>query len=203
MIQRLGVFGGTFDPPHVGHLILASESLAQLGLQKVLWVLTATPPHKQPNSITSLEHRLAMLRIAVGDDRAFEISDVDMNRRGPHYTYDSLTLLRHRYPDAALALILGGDSLHDLPGWYRPVDLVKMCDEVGVMRRPVDSIDLAALEKELPGLTAKVRFVEAPLLEIASHEIRSRARRGLPFRYFLPSAVYDYIIQHQLYLDTQ
>ena len=202
MIRRLGVFGGTFDPPHVGHLILASESLAQLGLQKMLWVLTATPPHKQPDSISPLDHRLTMLRLATGDDPAFELSDVDMKRPGPHYTFDTMTLLAAKHPGAELVLVLGGDSLHDLPGWHRPVDLVAACHEIGVMRRPVDSIDLAALEQELPGLTRKVQFVDAPLLEIASHEIRSRVRHSLPFRYFVPPAVYDYIIQRRLYLHA-
>jgi nicotinate-nucleotide adenylyltransferase len=202
MPRRLGVFGGTFDPPHVGHLILASESLAQLGLHKVLWVLTATPPHKQPNAISALEERLAMLRLAIGDNPAFEISDMDMRRSGPHYTYDTMRLLEREYPDAELVLILGGDSLHDLPSWHRPAELVAACHEIGIMRRPADSIDLAQLEQELPGLTKKARLVDAPLLEIASHEIRSRARRSLPFRYFVPPAVYDYIVQHRLYSDA-
>jgi len=201
MAQRLGVFGGTFDPPHIGHLILASESLTQLGLQRMLWVLTAAPPHKQPNSISPLEHRVAMLRLAIGDDSAFELSDVDMKRTGPHYTADTMTILGAENPHAELVLVLGGDSLHDLPRWHRPADLVAACHEIGVMRRPVDSIDLAGLEQELPGLTRKVRFVDAPLLEIASHEIRTRARRSLPFRYFVPPAVYDYIVQHRLYLN--
>jgi nicotinate-nucleotide adenylyltransferase len=199
MTPRLGVFGGTFDPPHIGHLILACESLAQLELQKMLWVLTAAPPHKHPNSISPLEHRLAMLRLAIGDNPAFELSDVDMERPGPHYTYDTMTLLGEKYPGVDLVLVLGGDSLHDLPGWHRPADLVAACHEIGVMRRPVDAIDLTALGQQLPGLTDKVRFVDAPLLEIASHEIRLRARRGLPFRYFVPPMVYDYIAQYRLY----
>jgi nicotinate-nucleotide adenylyltransferase len=200
MTQRLGVFGGTFDPPHIGHLILACESLSQLDLQKMLWVLTASPPHKQQESVSAVEHRLAMLRLAIGDDPAFQLSDADMRRPGPHYTYDTMKLLGREYPNAELILILGGDSLHDLPGWYRPADLVAATHEIGVMRRPVDSIDLAALERELPGLTDKVRFVDAPLLEIASHEIRTRVQRGLPIRYFLPPRVYDYIVEHRLYL---
>ena len=202
MTQRIGVLGGTFDPPHIGHLILACESLSQLNLQKMLWVLTATPPHKQQESISALKHRLAMLRLAVDDDPAFEISDVDMRRPGPHYTLDTMTLLAGDHPDAELVLLLGGDSLHDLPGWHRPADLLAAVHEIGVMRRPVDSIDVPALERQLPGLSDKVRFVDAPLLQIASHEIRTRALRGLPFRYFVPRAVYDYIVEHRLYVDS-
>ena len=98
--------------------------------------------------------------------------------------------------------LIGGDSLHDLPTWHSPVELVAACNEIGVMRRPGDSIDLSALEKQIPGLTRKVRFVDAPLLEIASHEIRQRVVAGLSFRYYLLPAVYEYIVAHKLYTNS-
>jgi nicotinate-nucleotide adenylyltransferase len=199
MTQRIGIFGGTFDPPHLGHLILASEARAQLQLSRLLWVLTSIPPHKTEQPISPLDDRLAMLKLALEDEPGFELSSVDMDRPGPQYTLDTINLLAQIYPEAELIPLVGGDSLRDLPTWHNPVELAAACQEIGVMRRPGDSIDLSSLENEIPGISAKVRFVDAPLLEIASHEIRQRARQGLPFRYYLLPPVYQYIIRHKLY----
>lgn len=200
--ERIGIFGGTFDPPHVGHLILASEAYAQLQLNRILWVLTPLPPHKRDQNITSLEHRCAMLELALADNPAFELSLIEMNRPGPHYTVDTLRLIAEQNPASELILLIGGDSLRDLPSWHRPRDLLAACHEIGVMRRPGAGTDLSALEAALPGIQAKVRFVEAPLLEIASREIRRRIAQGLPFRYYLPPPVYHYIVKHQLYKEV-
>ncbi len=199
MNERIGIFGGTFDPPHLGHLILASEARAQLNLTRLLWVLTPTPPHKLSQFISSIEDRLAMLKLALDNDPAFELSTTEMERPGPHYTLDTLQVLADIHPEADLILLLGGDSLRDLPTWHRPADLVAACRQIGVIRRPGDSIEVSALEKQIPGITDKVRFVEAPLLEIASHEIRRRASSGLPFRYYLLPSVYSYVVEHKLY----
>ena len=202
MIARIGVFGGTFDPPHLGHLILASEARSQLGLTRLLWVLTALPPHKRGQVISPLEDRLAMIRLALADERAFELSRVDIDRPGPHYTLDTLNLLRGQNAGCELTLVIGGDSLRDLPQWHRPLDVLAACDSIGVMRRPGDEIDLTELEASLPGLIEKVSFVDAPLLEISSHEIRERARQGLPFKYYVPNEVHRYILSHHLYRDS-
>jgi nicotinate-nucleotide adenylyltransferase len=198
-MPSIGIFGGTFDPPHLGHLILAAEARAQFGLDRLLWVLTPDPPHKQDQPIAPLEHRLAMVKLAIADDPSFELSTVEMDRPGPHYALDTVKILADQNPGAELVYLMGGDSLRDLPAWYRPADLVAALRFIGVMRRLGDSIDLSALEKMLPGLTAKVRFVDAPLLDIAAHEIRARAAEGRPFRYFLPAGVYSYIVEHHLY----
>jgi len=173
-----GLFGGSFDPPHVGHLILASEAYAQLGLTRLLWILTPTPPHKLEKLISPVEHRLAMLQAAIAGNASFELSRVELDRPGPHYTLDTLQVIRAASPSAGLVLLIGGDSLHDLPAWHRPAELVAACDRIGVMRRPGDSADLPLLEQRLPGLTEKIRFVEAPLLDIASSDIRRRAAAG-------------------------
>ncbi len=199
MRGRTGIFGGTFDPPHLGHLILASEARAQLDLARLLWVLTPTPPHKLDQPITPLQHRLAMLQRAIEGEPAFELSRIEVERPGPHYMLDTLKLLADQNPGAELVLLLGGDSLHDLPAWHRPADLVAACDQIGVMHRPGESVDLAELEAQVPGLAAKVRFIAAPLLEIASREIRRRVAQGGPFRYYLPAAVYEYIRRNELY----
>jgi nicotinate-nucleotide adenylyltransferase len=197
--QRLGIFGGTFDPPHLGHLILAAESCDQLALTHLLWVLTPTPPHKLKQPITPLEHRLSMLQLLIADEPRFELSRIEMERHGPHYTLDTLRILAEVHQGADLVLLVGGDSLHDLPTWHRPTDLVAACSEIGVMRRPGDPIDLSRLEAALPGIGDKLRFVEAPLLEISSSEIRRRIAIGRSFRYYLPSPIYQYIQDHRLY----
>jgi len=199
----IGLFGGTFDPPHIGHLILSAEARFSLGLDRLLWILTPNPPHKQDQPITPLEHRLAMVKLAISDNHHFELSTVEIDRPGPHYALDTMKIISEQNPAADLVYLMGGDSLRDLPTWHRPLDLISGLRCIGVMRRPGDSIDLPALEKIIPGLTAKVRFVDAPLLDIAAHEIRQRVADGRPFRYFLPTAVYDYIVEHNLYRKSQ
>jgi len=199
MANLIGIFGGTFDPPHLGHLILAAEARQQFGLRRLLWVLTPIPPHKLDQTITPIEYRLTMLQLAIARNPAFEISRVEMDRRGPHYTLDTVNLLAGQNPGAEMVYLMGGDSLRDLPAWHRPAELLSACRYLGVMRRPSDAIHLPDLEAILPGITRKVHFVDAPLVEISSHEIRQRIANGRPFRYFLPPSVYEYILERDLY----
>lgn len=201
--ERVGLFGGTFDPPHVGHLILASEAKSQLELTRVLWTVTPDPPHKQDQPITSLEHRLAMVQLAIQDNPSFELSKIELERPGPHYTVDTIRLLAEQNPEAEIVPIIGGDSLQDLPTWHRPQEILYAAHWVGVMRRPGEETNLQALERELPGISSKVHYVDAPLLEIASREIRDRVAEGKPFRYYLPLPVYKYINEHHLYQQTE
>ena len=201
--ERLGLFGGTFDPPHVGHLILASEARSQLELTRVLWTVTPDPPHKQDQFITPLEHRLAMVKLAIQENQFFELSEIELSRPGPHYTVDTIRLLAKQNPNAEIVPIIGGDSLQDLPTWHEPNELVYAAHWVGVMRRPGEEPDLRELERELPGITSKVHYVDAPLLEIASREIRSRVADGRPYRYYLPTPVYHYINEHHLYQRSE
>ncbi|HEX9838885.1 MAG TPA: nicotinate-nucleotide adenylyltransferase [Anaerolineales bacterium] len=197
--ERIGLFGGTFDPPHIGHLILASEAQYQLELTRLLWTLTPEPPHKQDQPITPIEHRLAMVNLAIADNPSFELSRLELDRPGPHYTLDTIKLVAEQNPDAEIVPVIGGDSLHDLPTWHHPQELLYAAHWIGVMRRPGESANLEELERELPGISSKVHYVDAPLLEIASREIRSRIADGRIFRYYLPDPVYHYINQHHLY----
>jgi len=197
--ERLGVFGGTFDPPHIGHLSLAAEACQQLKIDRMLWVLTPTSPFKRDQHITSVEHRLLMLERAIVGNRKFELSKIELENPGPYYTVETIHSLAERYPSADLILIIGGDSLRDLPDWHQPADLVAACHQIGVIRRPGDSVDLSAVERQVPGTPAKVRFVDAPLMDISSSDIRRRVRENLPFRYFLSRAVYEYIQENNLY----
>ena len=194
----LGVFGGTFDPPHIGHLILAEEALAQLRLDRLLWLLAGDPPHKQEGVLTPLDDRLAMLEAAIEGNARFELSRIDIDRPGPHYTADALRLIREAYPGAELVFLLGGDSLHDITAWSRPQEILTQA-RLGVMRRPGQSFDLGALESVLAGISGRVAFLDLPMIDISSHDIRRRAREGLPYRYMVPEFVRAIIEEQGLY----
>ncbi len=197
--MRLGVLGGTFNPIHLGHLILAEEACSQLALDRVLWVLTPTPPHKPNQAILGWADRLQMLKIAVTGNPRFEISFVDIWRQPPYYARDTIYKLRERYADDQLFFLMGSDSLINLPGWYHPQELVGACDGLGVMIRPEAQIDEIRLEEIIPGLFQKVKFISAPLIEISSSDIRRRIAQGEPFRYYLHPEVYEYLRRQNCY----
>jgi len=201
--MRLGVFGGTFDPPHLGHLILASEACYSLQLDQVLWVVTSHPPHKKDQFITPIRYRVDMVSRTLSAEPFFALSLVEVERPGPHYVVDTMRIMRERYPQVELIYLMGGDSLRDLPNWYRPREFLSNCDKLGVMRRPQDEINMDQLEAELIGISEKVQFIPTPLIEISSQEIRARIREKRPFRYFLPEAVYHYILENKLYRGKQ
>jgi len=196
---KIGLFGGTFDPPHIGHLILASEAVHQFGLSRLLWMLAPDPPHKQDQPITPLPHRLEMLRRSIADNPSFEISRLEIDRPGPHYTIDTVRLLIQQEPNVDIFLLLGGDSLRDLPAWRLCTQLVAEVSKIGVMRRPDNPFDMPTLEAKIPGLTEKVTFIDAPLQDLASREIRRRIASGDSYRYYVHPAVYDYIEANRLY----
>jgi len=200
--SRLGIFGGTFDPPHLGHLILAMEAYEQLHLDKVLWVLEPIPPHKIGKRISSVEDRIEMVQAAIDDDPMFELSRVDIDRPGPHYVIDTMHILHDYFPNFELIFLMGGDSLEDMPSWHDPQGFLMACDYLGVMRRPGEKVDLKGLEKELPGLSRKVEFIEAPLLEISSKNIRVLMANNKPYRYYLSPDVYAIIQNKALYTES-
>lgn len=200
--MRVGVFGGTFDPPHLGHLILAAEASSQMKLDKLLWVLTPDPPHKRNQHLTPIEIRFELVKLSLMDDPTFEMCRVDLDRPGPHYTLDTVKLIRQEYPGADVFYLIGGDSLHDYPNWHKASDLLDELDGLGVMRRPGDQVDITLLESQIPGISRKIHFIEAPLLEIASHQIRRRIRQGRPFRYYVLPVVYQKILEAGYYFDV-
>jgi len=202
MPPLIGIFGGTFDPPHLGHLSLASAARAQLGLDRLLWMLTPDPPHKQGQVITAVHHRLAMLELALAGHPEFELSCIELYRPGPHYALDTIYLIAEQNPGADLVYLMGGDSLRDLPAWHHPADLLSSLRYLGVMLRPDSTYDLPALEEILPGITAKIRFVDAPPVDISASEIRALAAAGKPFREFVLPTVYEYIVKHKLYSQS-
>ena len=199
MSHRIGIFGGTFDPPHLGHMILASEALQQLKLTRLLWMLTPISPHKQNQHITPVAHRLEMVQTTIRDVPRFELSTLEFERSAPQYTVDTLHILQEQNPSSNLILLLGADSLRSITTWNHPKEIVAACHEIGVMQRPGELTQMGVLEAAIPNLKGKVRFVETPLLQISSREIRRRITEGLEYRYFLPPSVYEYIQVHHLY----
>jgi len=197
--MRIGIYGGTFDPPHLGHLILADEARNQLKIDRLLWVLAALPPHKQQQGVSPLSQRLELVRAAIASEPCFELSTVDIDRPGPHYALDTVRIISEQFPGEEIINIIGGDSLRDLPNWHMPQQLIRACTWIGVMRRPDDNINLSALEKTLPGISAKALFLDIPRLEISSSQIRLRIAEGRPFRYYLPVPVFDLVVQRGYY----
>lgn len=197
--SRIGVLGGTFDPPHYGHLAIAEEARVRLNLERVLFVPAREPPHKPGRPISPVEDRLAMVQAAIADNPAFTLSRVDVDRPGPSYTVDTMALLQAQLgSDAQLYLIIGMDSLRDLPTWHQPARLLDLCHIVAVSR-PGYSCDMAALARLLPAVTTRVILIDGPALDISATELQRRIRAGLPIRYQVPEPVRRYIYEKGLY----
>ncbi len=199
MSRRLGVLGGTFDPIHYGHLVAAQEARYQLALERVLFAPAAHPPHKPDEPLSKVHHRLRMVELAIEGREEFALSRVDVDRPGPHYTTDMLSLLQQAWgPGTEFFFVAGSDSLADILKWYRPERIIQQA-KLAVVRRPGIEVDIDALERELPGLSARVCWVEMPLLDISSTDLRERVRRGRPISFFLPPAVETYLLEQGLY----
>lgn len=198
--MRLGLLGGTFDPIHLGHLLMAEMAREALNLSRVLFVPAGDPPHKQGMEKTPAFHRRAMVELAVRGNPHFALSLVDLERAGPHYTSDTVRLIRAQDNLAAddCFLIIGGDSLVDLPTWHHAAELVTLC-RLAVIHRPGFRPDLTELEAAIPGIALRLDWVEMPPSGISSSDIRARVRAGQSIRYQVAEAVRKYIGQHQLY----
>jgi len=197
--MRVGVFGGTFDPIHIGHLVSAEEAWVELKLERVVFIPAGLPPHKLDHVVSPVEHRLAMLELAIASNPHFAVSRVDMDRFGPSYTADTIELLRDEWgPGVEIYFIMGSDSLLDILTWHDPRRLIRLCRFV-VLSRPGYQVDLDELDALLPGVASRVQMLNAPELAISSTDIQRRVREGLSIKYQVPEAVEDYIYQHKLY----
>jgi nicotinate-nucleotide adenylyltransferase len=195
---KLGVIGGTFDPPHYGHLVLAENARVQFALNRVLFVPAGQPPHKPERPVTLAQHRVAMVEAAIAGNKDFTVSRVDLDRPGPHYTVDTLGILTRAYPDAVLLFLMGGDSLAEFASWRDPSGIVRQA-RLAVMARPGWEADLASLVEEIPDIRDRLILLDAPYLEISGTDLRRRVRRGLPIRYLVPPGVEEYVREHKLY----
>jgi len=195
---RIGILGGTFNPPHLGHLICAQEAYLQLNLDRVTLIPARIPPHKPVDDEPGPEHRLELCRVAVGDDDRFDVSDAEITREGPSYTVDTLELLHSREPESELFLIVGGDIAAGLPSWREPERVLSLATLAVAGRRGTSRAEVDDALGGLPG-GERAEFFQMPTISIASTVLRRRVRAGQPIRYYVPDAVVNYIDRHRLY----
>lgn len=194
--KQVGLMCGTFDPPHLGHLILAETAARQIPLDEVLFLPVGQPPHKQ--EVTAAQHRVAMTTHAIADNPDFSLNTTDVERPAPHYTADLIPILHQQYPDAQFWFIMGGDSLATLATWERASVLIEMC-KLAVLERPGEVIDWEALEKTLPEVRSAVRLLSGLSMHISSTQIRQDLAASSRLRYVLPESVQLYIAEQGLY----
>jgi nicotinate-nucleotide adenylyltransferase len=197
--MRLGLFGGTFDPIHHGHLILADQCRESCELDRVWFVVAGVPPHK-PGGRTAVAHRLEMVRIAIAGNAAFVVSDIEATRPGPHYSVETLEAVHRGHPDDDLFFLIGADSLADLPSWREPERIARLATIVVVNRPGLEEVDPARLPDFGPG-SHRVCSVTIPPVGIASSDLRLRIARGRSIRYMAPRGVEAYIDAHGLYRE--
>jgi nicotinate-nucleotide adenylyltransferase len=192
--KTYGILGGTFDPPHIGHLILAQSAYEALGLDQVIFVPTSIQPHKINKVGTPGDIRFKMLQLAIDKDPRFDISDVEIGRPGISYTVDTFAILRTQYPEDSLYLLMGSDNVVDIAAWKDPEQLFALC-KVAAARRP-DHNPTGAYAN-------RVRYFEMPSIQLSSTLIRKKVKEGKSIKYLVPASVEDYILSNGLYRDRQ
>ena len=200
MKKRVGIFGGTFDPIHLGHLIVAETLMDEFSLDREVFIPAAVPPHKLGQKITDARHRYMMTMLAICSNPRFQASDMEMKRNGPSYSRDTLEeLIREHGEKTEFYFIVGADSVASLHTWNRIDELLSMCHFIGASR-PGCMPDMAEIRCRFGPLAEKIHCLETPELEISSTDIRERIRRGKTVRYIVPEAVEQYIYKERLYL---
>ncbi len=198
--MRVGIFGGVFNPPHIGHLLCAQEAYVQLELDRVVFVPAGRPPHREIPDDPGAEARLTMCEYAISADERFRLSRVEVDRDGPSYTVDTLRELGERAPGSELVLILGSDQARALPEWHRPDEVVRRCAVIGVAERDgMPREDVVARAGEVPGAAGKLRFFDMPRIDVSATMVRRRAAERRPIRYLVPDKVASYIGAQSLY----
>ena len=198
--MKLGIFGGTFDPIHNGHLMVAEHVRVEANLKRVLFIPAGRPWFKDGQTLSDAGHRLEMTRLAIADNPHFEVSDMEIRRDGPTYTIDTLAALHEEMcRGTELFLILGADALNELHRWRRPCDVLDMATVVGVARPGIGAVDRAALESIRVGASDEVLIVEGPFVDINAVDVRGRMAKGQSVKNLIPQAVEDYAGRHGLY----
>lgn len=200
---KVGILGGTFDPIHEGHLLIAESARACLSLDKVIFIPAGQPWLKSDREVTEAAHRLAMVELAIRNNSRFEVSDIEVERPGPTYTVNTLAELRRRLgAHAELYLILGMDSVRELGRWHRPEMIFEMCSVIAVSRPGIEDVSIREIECAFPSSGGRVRIVSGPMVDMSATDIRSQVGRdSLPRG--IPDSVGDYIREHGLYSDGE
>ena len=198
-MAHVGILGGTFNPPHLAHLVCASEAAAQLELDRVLFTPAAIPPHKQTEFDPGADERLALCELAVAGDERLGVCDIEVRRGGVSYTVDTLRELHEHAPEDDLTFIVGGDIALGLPSWHDPVGVLELATLAVAERSGAGRQDVAErLEQAFPG-HGSLRFFEMPRVDISSSEIRRRVAAGTTIRYLVPDPVAEHIARRKLY----
>lgn len=196
-MKKIGIMGGTFDPIHVGHLMIAEAVWDEYNLEKVIFIPSANPPHKH-DVLTSAKHRFNMTLLATCSNPHFEVSTIEMDRVGPSYTIDTIKALKKMYgDDTDFYFIIGADCIHELPTWHKIDELLKICKFIAT-KRPSYDFDLSIIEKEFSDYN--IQLLETPELEISSTDIRQRIKKGYSIQYITTEQVQQYIRKEELYL---
>jgi nicotinate-nucleotide adenylyltransferase len=199
--MRIGLMGGTFDPVHLGHLLIAEVARAEFTLDRVIWIPAGDPPHKHGVTITPQEYRYAMVILATASNPYFEVSRLELERKGPSYTLDTILHFAREYEGDELFFITGADAILEILTWYRHQDVIAACRFIAVTR---PGYDLARLSAVLPpDYLARIGALTAPGVDISSTMIRNRSRDGDPIRYMVPDSVDSYIAKHALYAGSE
>jgi len=205
-IRRVGLVGGTFDPVHYGHLVIAEEVRVSLHLAEVMFIPTGQPPHKPGQVITAAQHRAEMVQLAIASNPYFTCSPIEVEQPGPSYTVDTLRRLRRQWgTQTALYFVIGWDSLEEFHTWHRPTEILALLTHPVAVKRPgyVEAVEQReTLEARVPGIKQRLLVVPAPQLAISSTDLRQRVAQGRPIKYQTPETVEQYIIRHRLYYAT-
>ncbi len=201
MKERIGIFGGTFDPVHTGHLIMAETAFEEFSLDKVILLPAGNPPHKPDREGASGQQRYEMLRLAAEGNDHFTVSDYEIHKKEKNYTFETLGYFRTVYPDSFLLFIMGGDSLHDFPKWKNPGIICSLA-EIAVAVRNNDSIEEFSelIEQRSREFNGKIHMLTMPNIDISSSGIRSSVKEGRSIRYYVPDKVAEYIYDNGLYI---
>ncbi len=192
--EKLGIFGGTFDPPHIAHLLAAEGVRDHLKLDKIIFVPAAIPPHKQKRGVIAAKHRFEMVKLAIRDNPAFELSDTELHRKGPSYTIETLREMKREHENAEIFFIMGIDLLMEFDTWKEPNRILEECTLVA-MNRP--GFDLAVVDKDL---LSRIELVNVPSVDVSSTNVRRRVKSGRSIRYLVPADVEDYIHRNAIYM---
>ena len=190
-MKRIGIFGGTFDPPHKGHIAIAEQAKRQLGLDCVWFIPAYIPPHKHQHSPTSAQHRLKMIKLAISGRKKFKISAIELKRRGISYTIDTLKVFKQQFPEAELVLIIGADNLSQFNAWKSPRTILQLAS-LAVYKRK-------GFNPSLKDSAIDFILLKGRMLRVSSTEIRNRIEKGLPIRALVPNPIVLYIKRHSLY----
>ena len=197
--QRIGVLGGTFDPPHMAHLNIAFEARDQLNLDRVFWTITPEPPHKRSIVAASLEDRVAMVSLMIAPHPFFSLCIVDVERPGPYYAADTLKIIADQNKGAELIYIIGSDLLSSFASWVRVNDLLSTCSQIGIVSREGGNYNISAVLDSFPEEAPKFREISIPVSNLSSREIREKAKSGASIQKMVTASVSKYIQEHHLY----